>query len=452
MRPVTAETETRRSRADSSSALSPRFIQSEPSPQLAASLGSGNDHLQLNALETVQAIISRGDVSSIGLKSAESVVVAKLFSCIHEGKLDTQNQLLHVLHSIITVSSAASAATRRKVSAARTSRGIGHVSRFSTSSSTDSQGEEDRQASEPISDNVSPLLMQTLMDGISSTANRPVLQHWIDFILMTIPQFQGHLRPLLLPLCDCVIQQLQNLTYGLHVALKEPSSDQDLSLESSESISVMFLSALERIVTLALGHFPARPQETERSGSVDPSGGLLGYVSNVFSMEEAPVSKPSDGLMVPLLLLSFFPSSLPHLSKLTFSSSSSQPRSAGLKCFTDAVRVLQSLWTVSNSVSPSSSSSSSGLEFVCSRSSNRSQEVLERLYRLQPIDVVQTLAECWSAGDVSLEVRSSPFFVVFSSETDPPRHFLSRRSPLKAALALSRFSIFLLPTLRASSR
>lgn len=117
---------------------------------------------------------------------------------------------------------------------------------------------------------------------------------------MTIPQFQGHLRPLLLPLCDCVVQELQRLTRGLHSALKEPSSEQNLALASSESVAIMFLSALERIVTLALGHFPARQQEAEGAGSVDQGAGLFNYVSNVFSTEEAPSSKAPDGLMVRL--------------------------------------------------------------------------------------------------------------------------------------------------------
>lgn len=240
----------------------------------------------------MQTIIARGDVSSIGLKSAESVVVAKLFSCIHGGKLDTQNQLLLVLHSIITVSSASAAASRRKSSVARTTAGRANP-RFSTSSTDD--GREDEK---PVSDNVSPLLMQTLMDGISSASNRPVLQHWIDFILMTIPQFQGHLRPLLLPLCDCVVQQLDKITQGLHVALNEPSSDLDLPLASSEAEAIMFLSALERIVTLALGHFPA-PSEHERGPSAE-TGGLFGYVSNVFSTEQEPTNSKTagDGLMV----------------------------------------------------------------------------------------------------------------------------------------------------------
>ena len=379
-------------------------------------------------------------------------MVAKLFACIHEGKLDTQNQLLHVLHSIITVSSAASAANRRKVSAARTSRGIGHVSRFSTSS-TDTQGDEDPQASEPTSDNVSPLLMQTLMDGISSTTNRPVLQHWIDFILMTIPQFQGHLRPLLLPLCDCVIQQLQNLTYALHIVLKQPSSDQDLSLASSESVAIMFLSALERIVILALGHFPARPQESERSGSVDQSGGLLGYVSNVFSMEEAPVSKPSDGLMVGFPFPFFlrvertrnltFPSFL----KLSLAQLDSSASPTPFESFNPSGR--------SRTASPrhrlprprkDSSSSAHG----------RAIE-LNRFWSISIVCSLSTSCKLWLSAGRQETFRSRfasfPSLLSLTSCSHTDSSFVSSpRLLLRAVPAPSRSSTFSLPTLRVSSQ
>lgn len=68
--------------------------------------------------------------------------------------------------------------------------------------------------------------------------------------------------------------------------------------------------------------------------------------------------------------------------------------------------ILQAFWSVANSPSTASrpqSSSSEGLRYVCSRSSERCQKVLEQLYRLQPIEVVQTLAERWSTGDGMLK-------------------------------------------------
>ncbi len=34
---------------------------------------------------------------------------------------------------------------------------------------------------------MNPLLIQTLVDGMSTRSNRPVLQHWLDFVLMAVP-------------------------------------------------------------------------------------------------------------------------------------------------------------------------------------------------------------------------------------------------------------------------
>ena len=48
-------------------------------------------------VDLLQALIARGDVVIVTLQSLESVIVQKLYFCVHNGRLDLQNKLLHLL-------------------------------------------------------------------------------------------------------------------------------------------------------------------------------------------------------------------------------------------------------------------------------------------------------------------------------------------------------------------
>lgn len=238
-----------------------RFLQSEPKAKAIATMGPYNESLQSSAVDILQALVSRGEVETAALEAMEVAIVGKLFVSVHSGRLDIQNKLLHLLHSIISSLS-------------------GHIEGSSKQS----------QTTRPLN----PLLTQMLIDGISLPSNRAIMQHWLDFVLMTIPQFHDMLLPAVLPLNACVCNQLKAALRSVRQAATSQSTLDDLVVFVSDADFVMLLNAIERLVLLSLSQTIDSSQAAEEESLADKSasegGGLLGYVSNVFSADQGPAA------------------------------------------------------------------------------------------------------------------------------------------------------------------
>ena len=228
------------------------------------------------SVELLQALVARGEVDLISLQSLESAVVQKLYFCVHTGRLDLQNKLLHLLHSIIVASIAGSE-----------DRAAAHLER-----SADAVNLQDApQTSKRESHAVHPLLVQTLVDGISTPSNRSLLQHWLDFVMMTVPQFKETLKAVVIPLTDCICRQLRlALTEILDAAADGPREDDVISY-TTDSDFMMLLTVLERLSLLSMTRTATEQPQDDDSQAADKtlqeSSGLLGYMSNVFSSDGA---------------------------------------------------------------------------------------------------------------------------------------------------------------------
>lgn len=233
-----------------------------------------NARIQSTAVDILQALIARGDVEMFALQTAETIVIGKLFACVHLARLDLQNKLLHLLHSII--------------SAFRTRTDAGGP-RARPDSNKQTEG------SVALSYSVNPLLILTLIDGISTDTNRPVLQHWLDFILMTIPQFHDMLQPAIIPLNNCVCKQLNVALSEVRLASSGDGSIADITTFTTDADFMMLLNAVERLVLLSLSQL-ADAAQVDDDGLPDKPGhegsSILGYVSNVFSADGT--SGPSE--------------------------------------------------------------------------------------------------------------------------------------------------------------
>ena len=139
-----------------------------------------NITMQSAAINILQAIISRGDCDVEIIETTESANIKKLSLLVHSERLELQNKLLHLLHSVI--SNSALSMSRQP------SRSYGGTVQFSGDRPSDRPIEDDAPLF-PQYSAMNPLLIQCLVDGISVPPNRPILQHWLDFVLMTIPQF-----------------------------------------------------------------------------------------------------------------------------------------------------------------------------------------------------------------------------------------------------------------------
>ena len=227
-----------------------------------------NVNLQSTSIDLLQSLVVRGEIDVVTLQTIESAVVSKLYFSVHTHRLDLQNKLLHLLHAIITALISQAGASQPPPPPSSTP--------------------EIPQVTTPSSYNLNPLLVQTLIDGLSVSSNHPILQHWLDFILSTVPHLPNALHTVIIPLNDCLCKLLRSSLADVQQASKGSIAD-DIISSTTDADFLMLLTALERLVLLSSSQMPVATQEEEEATSPEKheSSGLLGYVSNVFSSDSA---------------------------------------------------------------------------------------------------------------------------------------------------------------------
>ncbi|KAF8899262.1 Dopey, N-terminal-domain-containing protein [Infundibulicybe gibba] len=340
-----------------------RFLLSEPKPSLTATVHPGNLAIQSTAVDLLQVLIARGEIDLTTIEAVEAIVIGKLYFCVHVDRLDLQNKLLHLLHSLISASILHEDVSPPRVAAGRTDDG-----------SMDVPGNSDNEQDPGTRGySVNALLIQTLMDGISIRTNRPVLQHWLDFVLMAVPQFQPALQTVVTPMNDCICKQLLALLVDLIQSSSVEEQDNDTVSSATDAEFIMLLNGLERLILISLAYTSEPSSAEDETSTTEKSGsettGLLGYVSNVFS---------SDNVH--------------HMAEEQLTA-----KSPGYRSLHDGIRVLYTLWastkwTAVESTSPKNES----LALIFGRARLRCRRVIEHLFRVQSAEVLESLVDCWS--------------------------------------------------------
>lgn len=273
-----------------------RFLQSEPKHSWGATMQPSNALIQSTAVDLLQTIVARGEIDTV-LETIEAAVVGKLYFCVHLNRLDLQNKLLHLLHSLISASTDNIESARAPVSSNRER----NDSAPSSAVGTDDPGAR--------SYSVNSLLIQTLADGIATRTNRPILQHWLDFVMMAVPQFQPALQAVVSPLNDCLCRQLLS-SLGDILRGSSPGQEytEDIPSMATDAEMIMLLNGLERMILLSLAYTSEISSSEEDNMPPEKSGsensGLLGYVSNVFGSESAQ-QMPEEQLTVGVLVFTW---------------------------------------------------------------------------------------------------------------------------------------------------
>lgn len=269
-----------------------------------------NAQIQANAIELIQTIVARGELEAPKLEAIEAAVVGKLYASVHLGRVDLQNKLLHVLHSLVSASSVVEADLHHPHASGSRTDLLSH--------SEEAHIPEDTARLSSFT-HLNPLLVQTLIDGITKGAGRPILQHWLDFVLMTVPQFPRLSSSMVFPLSDCICRQLRHALVDLNRILNHDSSRLSSATSgTTDAEFIMLLNGLERLVLLGITrtHDTAGSEEeiildrSVQESSSGSSGGLLGIVSNVFSSDN-PGNPVGDNLSASLVNQWFYATDLP---------------------------------------------------------------------------------------------------------------------------------------------
>jgi hypothetical protein len=215
--------------------------------------------MQSTSVELLQAVVSRGGGDDVSLKSIEAVVIAKLFISIHRQRLDVQPKLLHLLYSLLSA----------------------------TSPRDDGTTDDAPSSVEPNEGRRPPaggLLTKALIDGVTIPTNRPVFQHWFDFIVMAMPKPSFNLTANIPVIVDNIARELRSSLDGTIKAWKDAGSFADAKSAVSEADFVMYLNALESLVLANLNDGarvrPADGESLAIDRSASESGGLFSFFTS----------------------------------------------------------------------------------------------------------------------------------------------------------------------------
>ncbi|WWC60178.1 uncharacterized protein I303_102743 [Kwoniella dejecticola CBS 10117] len=324
-----------------------RFIDTDGSSSMRK-VASLFIRVQSSAIQLLQTIVSRGDTSEPQIGYVRKSIVNQLSVAVQNRHLTLQSKLLHLLHSTITAATANKALHHRR---------------------SPSLNEKNHHVRPDADFEIS--LVKLIVEAVSSTGNMPVLQHWVDFVLMTLPQFSTS-SGLLQALSECFSQQLRYLSIHLDsVYIRSAASVNDEKLLVTEAEVVMILNTLERIVILLAGGPNAKHEDLGKQGEGEK--GLLGLMSGVFTVE-APAYEI--------------------------------PKTEYPRYLDDAVHALLVSWTITKTTVNSSSISSKALAYGTIRS--RVSKVLEKIFKVQPFGLITSCIHVWATN--SKEITDSAIF------------------------------------------
>ncbi|UZJ52849.1 hypothetical protein CBS101457_002169 [Exobasidium rhododendri] len=308
--------------------------------------------MHTTSTELLQTLTSRGNLQGNWLNEIEGALLERIYVSIQRTELDVQISLLQALHSVI---------------------------RAKTSSESGS-----------IRDHPPPnqLLFIDIKEGITRKSNRSVLSYWSDFILNIVPYYRKALTSLLLPLNETVCRLLVQSMTELRSTFLTTAPNVHSEITEADLISLMniserlLLQCLDSADTLVEGsQTPITATSTEKS----ESAGLISVFSNVFQGDvvSTPVSSVAPSTM-------------------SLSSNSI------LRSVHHTIQSLHAIWVASseNEVSMASGQArQQSLEVINPRIKSRCRRSLEKIYRNNSGEVVESLIDSWNLAGGSKKVQ-----------------------------------------------
>lgn len=248
------------------------------------------------------------------------------------------------------------------------------------------------------------MFVRVVSDAVSTQRNNAVIHHWIDFLLMTIPQFRQSLRTVVFPLIDCLVNRLRSLVQDFRQTYAF-SDESHSTCEATDAEYTVLVNALERLLLMAISEAQVaagddEPKSADRtanesisSGGGGAGGGLLGYMTGVLGSSELGTGASEESGV------GFFLAPC-HASGLTLRS---QPKQAALSRLRDCVNLLLLSWDVTSGLELTAEGdlSSTSQGYFSSRVKIRARKALERIYKAAPIDVVESVVWFWDRTRLS---------------------------------------------------
>lgn len=335
--------------------LTHRLLESSPDEQLTL-------RMQSSSLELLQLLVARGDLPQKSQNLVKVTLVEKLSAATQQKHLTLQNTMLHLLHASL-------------------SQGDKHRGHRVSSSTFSLPDRPNRNSIDAPAHDFEEAMLRMVIAGVSAPGNRPILQHWVDFVLMAIPHIEHDPRQLR-ALNDCFCEQLRMTMLKFRTTFAI-STVADMPATITESVPIMLIGVIERLATVLGGKSAGRRSE-ERDRQNHDGGGLLGYLPTVFSVEA-----PQDTAV-----------SLRERQR-----TNPQSKCEAARYFDDIMDALLVTWTVSDESQASTSSSATMASRIqiMSRTRMRARKALEKLFKTQPSEIVASAVQVWAAQSSDIE-------------------------------------------------
>ncbi|KAF8965668.1 hypothetical protein BGZ46_000564 [Entomortierella lignicola] len=354
-----------------------RFIESEPSGDYKLMLNL-NEEIHMVAADFLHFIISKIDhIDPNLLATIHKTVINKMLYCINHGCLDLQSRLLHLLHATILMGTTP---IKKNINPANSNSQNVPMVRDGSMSTLDSAagsslnhvngGDTNESLFRVIGS--SPLFVKTVFDALSVPTNRPILQHWMDFLMLALPFLTNYFRKVLLPVIQCLCDQILRS----RACLLEAYTDRERNLAGAPNLTdqdlTIFLTGLERLLTFSLSE--ARLGEevdaVHKQEWCDGLRGRPGLVANVLGARDTVLFN-----------------------------------------IVGIIQIFVELWSVFDKKNiPSMSETEESLQFVGERIRARVKRILAGLYKSYPSEVTEAFVELFLAENPNaLDLESQKF-------------------------------------------
>ncbi|KAF9430197.1 hypothetical protein BGZ76_000932 [Entomortierella beljakovae] len=355
-----------------------RFIESEPSSDYKL-MQNLNEDIHMIAADFLHFIISKIDHIDPGLLATiHKTTINKMLYCINHGCLDLQSRLLHLLHATILMgttpvkkNSTLTNSTSQNVPMTRD----GSISTLDGAASTSSGQNYGNDTNESLFRVIgsSPLFVKTVFDALSVPSNRPILQHWMDFLMLALPFLTNYFRKVLQPVIQCLCDQILRSRVSLIEAYSNHGSHHTNAPSLTDHDLTIFLTGLERLLTFSLAE--ARlGEEVDTVHKQEWSDGLRGQpglVANVLGIE----AHSSDSFQ------------------------ENRARDTILYNIVGIIQIFAELWAVFDKKTMSSMSETEeiSLKYMGDRVRARVKRILAGLYKTYPSEVTEAFVELYLA-------------------------------------------------------
>ncbi|KAI8919962.1 Dopey, N-terminal-domain-containing protein [Powellomyces hirtus] len=382
--------------------LSLRYIESEQRavPGNAAH-GAFNESIQIHAAEFLQVILTRSDHMNYHLLVVtQNIAIRKLLLCIALRRLDLQPMLLEVLHAITAL-----------IGPQRALQEVGAKPRKSDAGTRDIPSSPAKSPAGNSSGNLqqvrssgefprlrslgsSPAFVRAVLNAVSTPSNRRVLQHWMDFILSSLPFLRNSFRRLLLPVIQSICTELTRyhvqMSSSAQVLRNGSTQSSTKALEAEapawcEQDAFVLLHGLQKMVSSCLGE---NTGDRDASKGLQPIGGglrfLTGYVASVFGGDEKGGEGETAQQKMQETVLNMLPRIFRILQELSIIFEGKEER-------------LNFANPSADKASQNSGTSAASFSHVQERIWYRVRRFLNATYKVHPVDTLESLVEVWIA-------------------------------------------------------